>query len=97
MVGVSRIQGRTVGVVGNNPLDKTGYLNINAFVKAARFVRFCESWNIPILTFVAVLGFYPEQIKSTIEYLFKDPNFCMLTLKLLCQRLQLLQEKPRNI
>ena len=59
VTGFGRMNGRTVGVVGNNPKHAAGCLDINASVKAARFVRFCDSFNIPILTFVDVPGFLP--------------------------------------
>lgn len=54
-----RLQGRTVGVIGNNPLVLAGCLDIEASTKAARFVRFCDAFNIPLLTFVDVPGFLP--------------------------------------
>ncbi|KAL3776621.1 hypothetical protein ACHAWO_012253 [Cyclotella atomus] len=54
-----RMEGRTVGIVGNNPMTLAGCLDINASEKAARFVRFCDAFNIPILTFVDVPGFLP--------------------------------------
>jgi len=59
VIGFARMEGRTVGVVGNQPLDKAGCLDIDASVKAGRFVRFCDAFNIPILTFVDVPGFLP--------------------------------------
>ncbi|OMH82232.1 Propionyl-CoA carboxylase beta chain, mitochondrial [Zancudomyces culisetae] len=59
VVGFSRVDGRTVGVVGNQPLVSSGVLDINASMKAARFVRFCDAFNIPIVTFVDVPGFLP--------------------------------------
>ncbi|KNC80846.1 propionyl-CoA carboxylase beta chain, mitochondrial [Sphaeroforma arctica JP610] len=59
VVGFSRLEGRTVGVVGNNPVSASGCLDIDASVKAARFVRFCDSFNIPLVTFVDVPGFLP--------------------------------------
>uniref|UniRef100_A0A061SIY9 Propionyl-CoA carboxylase beta chain, mitochondrial n=1 Tax=Tetraselmis sp. GSL018 TaxID=582737 RepID=A0A061SIY9_9CHLO len=55
----ARLDGRTVGVVANQPLVAAGCLDIDASVKAARFVRFCDSFNIPIVTFVDVPGFLP--------------------------------------
>lgn len=58
-VGFARTNGRTVGIVGNNPKYAAGCLDINASVKGARFVRFCDAFNIPILTFVDVPGFLP--------------------------------------
>ena len=57
--GFGRIEGRTVGVVANQPMVLAGVLDINASKKAARFVRFCDAFNIPILTFVDVPGFLP--------------------------------------
>jgi propionyl-CoA carboxylase beta chain len=57
--GFGRIEGRTVGVVANQPTVLAGVLDINASKKAARFVRFCDAFNIPILTFVDVPGFLP--------------------------------------
>jgi propionyl-CoA carboxylase beta chain len=59
VVGFARLAGRPVGVVGNQPLVLAGCLDINASVKAARFVRFCDCFNIPLITFVDVPGFLP--------------------------------------
>jgi propionyl-CoA carboxylase beta chain len=59
VIGFSRLQGRVVGIVGNQPNVLAGCLDINASVKGARFVRFCDCFNIPILTFVDVPGFLP--------------------------------------
>lgn len=59
VVGFGRMNGRTVGVVGNQPKVAAGCLDINSSVKGARFVRFCDAFNIPILTFVDVPGFLP--------------------------------------
>jgi propionyl-CoA carboxylase beta chain len=59
VTGFGRMEGRTVGVVGNNPMALAGCLDIGASEKAARFVRFCDCFNIPILTFVDVPGFLP--------------------------------------
>jgi propionyl-CoA carboxylase beta chain len=55
----ARIEGRTVGIVANNPMHLAGCLDIESSTKAARFVRFLDSFNIPILTFVDVPGFLP--------------------------------------
>ena len=57
--GFARMEGRTVGIVANNPAHLAGCLDIDASVKAARFVRFLDAFNIPILTFVDVPGFLP--------------------------------------
>uniref|UniRef100_A0A7N8WZ42 Propionyl-CoA carboxylase beta chain, mitochondrial n=1 Tax=Mastacembelus armatus TaxID=205130 RepID=A0A7N8WZ42_9TELE len=65
VVGFARMNGRTVGIVGNQPKVASGCLDINSSVKAARFVRFCDAFNIPIITFVDVPGFLPG---TTQEY-----------------------------
>jgi propionyl-CoA carboxylase beta chain len=57
--GFGRIEGRSVGVVANQPLQLAGTLDIDASEKAARFVRTCDAFNIPVLTFVDVPGFLP--------------------------------------
>ncbi|XP_055352388.1 propionyl-CoA carboxylase beta chain, mitochondrial-like isoform X2 [Paramacrobiotus metropolitanus] len=59
VVGFARMNGRTVGIVGNQPKVAAGCLDINSSVKGARFVRFCDAFNIPIITFVDVPGFLP--------------------------------------
>ncbi|TDI64101.1 MAG: acyl-CoA carboxylase subunit beta [Alphaproteobacteria bacterium] len=59
ITGFGRIEGRTVGFVANQPMVLAGVLDSNASRKAARFVRFCDSFNIPIVTFVDVPGFLP--------------------------------------
>src|SRR6266702_2091395 len=59
VVGFGRIDGRTVGLVGNQPLVLAGVLDSDASRKAARFVRFCDAFNIPLVTFVDVPGFLP--------------------------------------
>jgi propionyl-CoA carboxylase beta chain len=59
VVGYIRLNGKSIGVVANQPNSLAGTLDINASVKAARFVRFCDAFNIPLLTFVDVPGFLP--------------------------------------
>ena len=59
VIGYARLDGRVVGIVGNQPDHLAGCLDIAASVKAARFVRFCDSFNIPLITFVDVPGFLP--------------------------------------
>jgi propionyl-CoA carboxylase beta chain len=59
VVGFGRIEGRTIGVVANQPSAMAGTLNIDAGEKAARFVRFCDAFSIPILTLVDVPGYLP--------------------------------------
>ena len=59
VVGFARLDGEVVGIVGNQPRILAGALDINASVKGARFVRFCDAFNIPLVTFVDVPGFLP--------------------------------------
>ncbi len=59
VVGFARLDGHSIGVVGNNPLELAGVLDNDASSKAARFVRFCDCFNIPIISFVDVPGFLP--------------------------------------
>ncbi|MFO1036374.1 MAG: acyl-CoA carboxylase subunit beta [Geminicoccaceae bacterium] len=59
IVGFARIEGSTVGIVANQPMVLAGCLDIASSTKAARFVRFCDCFNIPIVTFVDVPGFLP--------------------------------------
>ncbi len=59
VVGFGRMDGQPVGIVANNPLVLAGCLDIKSSIKAARFVRFCDAFNIPVVTFVDVPGFMP--------------------------------------
>jgi propionyl-CoA carboxylase beta chain len=59
ITGFARMEGHTVGVVANQPTELAGCLDIDASVKGARFVRFCDAFNIPIITFVDVPGYLP--------------------------------------
>nr|WP_019875684.1 acyl-CoA carboxylase subunit beta [Sporichthya polymorpha] len=59
IVGFGRVDGRSVGIVANQPMQFAGCLDIDASEKAARFVRTCDAFNVPILTFVDVPGFLP--------------------------------------
>jgi propionyl-CoA carboxylase beta chain len=59
VVGFARVGGRAVGVVANQPAVLAGVLDIHSSMKAARFVRFCDCFNIPLVTFVDVPGFMP--------------------------------------
>jgi len=59
VVGFGRVDGRSIGVVANQPMHFAGTLDIDASEKAARFVRTCDAFNIPVLTFVDVPGFLP--------------------------------------
>jgi propionyl-CoA carboxylase beta chain len=59
LIGFARLDGRPVGIVANQPAVYAGVLDINSSTKAARFVRFCDCFNIPLITFVDVPGFLP--------------------------------------
>src|SRR5262249_47027179 len=59
VVGFARMNGRSVGIVANQPAFLAGVLDINASTKGARFVRFCDAFNIPLITFEDVPGFLP--------------------------------------
>jgi len=59
VIGFARLNGKTVGIVANQPKVKAGCLDINASDKAARFIRFCDAFNIPIVTFTDVPGYLP--------------------------------------
>ncbi len=64
VVGFARLGGRAVGVVANQPAHLAGTLDINASVKGARFVRFCDAFNIPLITFEDVPGFLPGTVQE---------------------------------
>jgi methylmalonyl-CoA carboxyltransferase large subunit len=59
IIGLARIMGRTVGILANQPMVKAGCLDIDASDKSSRFVRFCNAFNIPLVTLVDVPGFMP--------------------------------------
>jgi propionyl-CoA carboxylase beta chain len=64
IVGFARLDGRSVGIVANQPAFLAGTLDINASVKGARFVRFCDAFNIPLVTFEDVPGFLPGTVQE---------------------------------
>ncbi|MHA2603122.1 MAG: acyl-CoA carboxylase subunit beta [Candidatus Thorarchaeota archaeon SMTZ1-83] len=59
IVGFARVDGRSIGIVGNQPAHLAGTLDINASDKCSRFVRFCDAFNIPVITFMDVPGYLP--------------------------------------
>jgi propionyl-CoA carboxylase beta chain len=65
LTGFARLGGRSVGIVANNPNHLAGVLDIDASVKGARFVRFCDAFNLPLITFVDVPGFLPGSDQET--------------------------------
>jgi propionyl-CoA carboxylase beta chain len=64
VVGFARLGGHSVGVIANQPSVLAGVLDINSSAKAARFIRFCDAFNIPLLTFVDVPGFLPGTVQE---------------------------------
>lgn len=87
----ARIGGHLIGIVANQPLDKAGCIDISASDKAARFVRICDSYNIPLLTLVDVSGFYPgrEQERgglirhgAKLIYAYAESKVCKITVVL---------------
>jgi propionyl-CoA carboxylase beta subunit len=64
IVGFARLDGRSIGIVANQPAVLAGTLDIDASVKAARFVRFCDAFNIPLVTFEDVPGFLPGTVQE---------------------------------
>jgi propionyl-CoA carboxylase beta chain len=64
IVGFARLDGRAVGIVANQPAHLAGCLDIDASVKGARFVRFCDAFNIPLVTFEDVPGFLPGTVQE---------------------------------
>ena len=61
VIAFARIEGRTCGIVANQPMVLAGSLDVDASDKAARFVRFCDSFNIPLVVLVDVPGFWPSK------------------------------------
>jgi propionyl-CoA carboxylase beta chain len=78
LIGFARMEGQTVGIVANQPLVLAGCLDIKSSIKAARFVRFCDAFNIPVITFVDVPGFMPgTSRRSTAASSSTAPSCCM--------------------
>jgi propionyl-CoA carboxylase beta chain len=78
IVGFARLAGRSIGIVANNPMYLAGCLDVKSSIKAARFTRFCDCFNIPLLVLEMCLVFFQEQTKNGMELLYMVPNCCML-------------------
>ena len=76
IVGFARLGGKPVGIVGNQPAQMAGVLDIDASEKAARFVRFCDAFNIPLVTFTDVPGFLPGTTRSGAASSATAPSCC---------------------
>lgn len=93
ITGFARLGGQSVGIVANNPMALAGVLDINASIKGARFVRFCDSFNIPLIVFTDVPGFLPGTAQefggiikhgAKLLYAFSEasvPRFTVITRK----------------
>lgn len=79
VVGFGRLGGRSVGIVANQPSYLAGVLDIDASDKAARFIRFCDCFNIPLITFEDVPGFFPVRCRSTTALFATVRKSCMHT------------------
>jgi len=79
IIGFAHLNGRSVGIVAQQPRALAGVLDINASDKAARFVRFCDCFNIPIITFVDVPGFLPGVGQEHTASSAMEPSYSMLT------------------
>ena len=93
MVGFARIQGVVVGILANNSMEKAGCLDIDSSDKGARFIRFCNAFNIPLVTFVDVPGFLPgiEQerggiIRHGAKMLFAYSSTTMPKITIVCRK-----------
>ena len=84
IVGFARFNGQTVGIVANQPKVMAGCLDSNASRKAGRFVRFCDAFNIPLVTLVDVPGFLPGTGRNTTVLSCTEPNCFTLTAKPQC-------------
>lgn len=93
IIGFARLDGHSIGIVANDPMNLAGVLDINASIKAARFVRFCDAFNIPLIVFTDVPGFLPgteQEWRGIIKhgakllYAFSEasvPRFTVITRK----------------
>ncbi len=88
VVGFARLDGYSIGIIGNQPKVLAGTLDIGSSTKAARFVRFCDAFNIPLLTFVDVPGFLPGAAQeyggiirngAKLLYAYSEANVPMMT------------------
>jgi propionyl-CoA carboxylase beta chain len=77
VVGFARLAGRSIGIVANQPLYLAGVLDIDSSKKGARFTRFCDCFNIPLLVLVDVPGFYQVPIRNGMESLPMVQNYYM--------------------
>ena len=79
VVGFGRLAGRSVGIVANQPMHLAGCLDIDASIKASRFVRFCDAFNIPLITLWMFLAFYPDSDRNMVGSSSMVRNYFMHT------------------
>ena len=84
VVGFARLGGHSVGIVANQPAVLAGVLDIDASEKAARFIRFCDCFNIPLVTFEDVPGFLPGVEQEHGGIIRPGPSCCMPTARPPC-------------
>jgi len=93
VTGFARIKGKTIGVVANQPKVLAGVLDIDSSTKGARFIRFCDAFNIPLLTFEDVPGFLPGVDQNMLVLSVMVPSCSLHTAKRQFQGLPLYYEK----
>ncbi len=86
VIGLARLEGSTIGVVANQPMVLAGCLDINSSRKAGRFVRFCDAFNIPLLTFVDVPGFFRARRRNMAASSPTAPSCSMPSPRRRCRR-----------
>ena len=77
VVGFCRIAGRSIGIVANQPMSLAGVLDVESSKKAARFTRFCDCFNIPLLVLVDVPGFLPGTDQEWNAIITNGASYCM--------------------
>lgn len=97
IIGFTEIEGRSVGVVANQPQVLAGCLDIDASVKAARFVRFCDAFQIPIVTLTDVPGFLPGTAQEYGGIIKHGAKLLYAYAEATVQRSPLLLEKPMEV
>ena len=97
VIGFARLGGRSVGIVGNQPNHLAGVLDIKAILKAARFIRFCDAFNIPLVTFEDVPGFLPARTRSGAASSRTAPSCCTPTAKRRCRRSPSSRARPTAV
>jgi acetyl-CoA/propionyl-CoA carboxylase len=86
ITGFARMDDIVVGIVANQPLIKAGTIDIEASCKAARFIRFCDRFGIPIITLVDTPGYLPASNRNIMELLDTEQNFYMLMQQQQCPK-----------